>query len=122
MEAFRSLLKVNSGLVVVALLCCHIDDEGCEQIAAGIIENSTLSELDLRKNLITGVGMNYILDALIGNYSVMKIQSEENPFSTDPESQELISQLTDYLERNNYYLHNILMRDMATLVTDSCLL
>jgi hypothetical protein len=109
-------------LAVVALLECRIDDEGCEEIAEGIGVNSTLCELDLRKNLIGMKGICYILDSLVGNYSMMKIHFEDNAFLEDVESQDIMLKLADYLERNNYYLHNILMRDMSSLIIDSSLL
>jgi hypothetical protein len=72
----------------------------------------------LAKNSIDLEGLRSLLDALLGNYSLMRIEWGDNPFADDDDSQVIAAQIQDILERNNYYLHNLLMRDMAALVRD----
>ena len=82
------------------------------------MSNSNLVELDISKNLINTAGALMIIDALQGNYSLMKLDVNENPF-IDPEGSLVIpNKIADFLERNNYYQHNKLMKDMAALATD----
>jgi hypothetical protein len=107
---------------MVGMRECGIDVEGCRYIAEGIASNSTLGELDITRNQIDITGVKFLLDAVLGNYSLMKIEWSDNPFVDDEESATVTGMLADFLERNNYYLHNILMRDMAALVTDTALL
>jgi hypothetical protein len=99
-----------------------IDDEGCQYIAEGITFNSTLSELDLAKNHIDLDGVRCILDAIQGNYTLMKIDLLDNPFCDRPEKEAVSDKVSDFLDRNNYYLHNILMKDMSALAMDECFL
>jgi hypothetical protein len=78
--------------------------------------------LDLSRNHIDAEGIRFVLDAMLGNYSIVKLQYDDNPFFERDECREEIARLTDVVERNNYYLHNILMQDMAALVADPFLL
>jgi Ran GTPase-activating protein (RanGAP) involved in mRNA processing and transport len=121
MVAFARLLQHNRALACVTLKECGIGNIGCQHIAGGLALNATLTELDLRRNDIGSDGIALVLEALTGNYSMMKIQSEDNPFMEKSDAREIMSKMTDLLERNSYYLHNLLMRDMASLVADSAL-
>jgi hypothetical protein len=122
LNAFTELLSENTALINIGMKGCGIDVVGCHHIAEGLMANSTLSDLDLAKNNIDLEGLGHLLDALVGNYSLMRIEWGDNPFVDDDDSQVVTAQLQDILERNNYYLHNILMRDMAALVRDSAML
>jgi len=101
---------------------CEIDDRGLELIAEGIAANSTLTELDITGNEVEIAGMRFLVDAVLGNYSLMKIEWQDNPFVEDDTSQEVAGTLSDFLERNKYYSHNILMKEMAALLKDPALL
>jgi Ran GTPase-activating protein (RanGAP) involved in mRNA processing and transport len=120
LKAFAELLKENTALQMIGMSECMINDEGCQYIAEGIASNSTLGELDLSKNRIDLDGVKLILDAIQGNYTLMKIDLQENPFSERPEKDALSDKVCDFLDRNNYYLHNILMKDMSALAMDDC--
>ncbi|KAK8842752.1 hypothetical protein M9Y10_025616 [Tritrichomonas musculus] len=118
LSSFAELMKKNTPLQVFEMSDCNIDDQGCTFIAEGIMSNSTLIELDISKNLINEQGALMILDAMQGNYSLMKLNVNENPF-IDPDGSLVIpNKIADFLERNNYYQHNKLMKDMAALATD----
>ncbi|KAH0795143.1 Leucine Rich Repeat family protein [Histomonas meleagridis] len=127
MKSFSKLLKTNKTLQVIGMSSCMISDEGCKYIAEGIAGNSTLLELDISKNNISIEGARMILEALQGNYSLMKLDQNENPFYGDnnaaddgePGLDEILNRSTDYLERNNYYQHNILMKDMSAMAKDT---
>jgi hypothetical protein len=58
----------------------------------------------------------------MGNYSVVRIDWGENSFTTEEASQLITTKLQDVLEKNNYYIHNLLMGDMSKLVRDSMML
>ncbi|KAK8894607.1 hypothetical protein M9Y10_023044 [Tritrichomonas musculus] len=118
LEHFASLLRKNTALEVIGMSACGIDDEGCKYIAEGITLNSTLSELDISKNFIDNEGAVMLLDAIQGNYSIMKLDYNENPFIKNDDA-EIPNKIADFLERNNYYQHNTLMKDNASLVNDS---
>jgi Ran GTPase-activating protein (RanGAP) involved in mRNA processing and transport len=122
LEAFTELLRENAALTNIGMWGFRIDVVGCRYIADGLVANSTLSELDLSKNNINLEGLGYLLDALVGNYCLMRIEWGDNAFADDAASQTVTTQIQDILERNNYYLHNILMRDMAALVRDPAML
>jgi Ran GTPase-activating protein (RanGAP) involved in mRNA processing and transport len=122
LEAFAVLLKENSTLITVGLRDCGIALTACEHIADGLAANSTLAELEISKNGIEVTGLVPLLEALRGNYALLRIEWAENPFTDDPGSQAITAQIQDILERNNYYGHNILMKDMASLVTDGALM
>ena len=124
MKAFADLMKVTNTLRSISMSQCKIDDEGCEYIAEGLSCNSSLTHIDLSKNDIHISGMNKIVDALLGNFSLLQIDCQENQIDTmqDPSSEITIEKITDYLERNNYYQHNVLMKDLASLVNDDFLL
>lgn len=119
---FARLLKENTSLQTVGLSECEIGREGCVYIAEGIQSNGTLNELDLKSNEIDIPGILVILDAIIGNYSLMKIDWVENPFTNEPHADEVSGRIIDFLERNNYYHHNILMRDMRAVAEDVALM
>jgi Ran GTPase-activating protein (RanGAP) involved in mRNA processing and transport len=116
MRSFCQLLKQNSALLDVAMKNCQIDDDGCELIAS----NATLADLDISENRIDARGAQCLLDALLGNYSLARVVYTGNPFLRDSDSP-FIGSITDFLDRNTYYTHNLLMRDMAALVNESCL-
>jgi Ran GTPase-activating protein (RanGAP) involved in mRNA processing and transport len=120
MRAFAELLGQNAALFEVGMKNCLIDDEGCEYLADGIASNATLTDLDISGNRIDVHGAQCLLDALLGNYSLGRILYAGNPFSADADSPFSVP-IADFLERNNYYTHNLLMRDMAALVNDSSL-
>jgi Ran GTPase-activating protein (RanGAP) involved in mRNA processing and transport len=122
LEPFAGMLRENTGLATIGMKACGIDVEGCRHIAEGLMTNSTLGDIDLQKNDIDIEGLGYLLDALVGNYSLTRIELGENLFPDDDDSQAMTAQIQDILQRNNYYLHNILMRDMAALVQDRALL
>ena len=124
MMAFAELMKVTNTLRSISMSQCNIDDEGCEYIAEGLSCNSSLTHIDLSKNQIQIGGMDKIVDALLNNFSLLQIDCQENQIdsSKDPGSQVTIEKITDYLERNNYYQHNVLMKDLASLVNDDFLL
>jgi Ran GTPase-activating protein (RanGAP) involved in mRNA processing and transport len=116
--AFKELLLENTALTSVGMCDCRISVAGCRHIADGLVGNAVLGDLNLSRNGIDIDGMKYLLDALLGNYAMMRIEWTENPFAQHDESANVITQIHDILERNNYYLHNLLMRDMAALVRD----
>lgn len=118
LRSFATLLKENTALQMIGMSDCGIVDEGCRYIADGISTNSTLFDLDLSKNQIDIQGIKRIIDAIQGNYSLMKIDWLENPFAEHDDVDEVTGQIADFLERNNYYQHNILMKDMSALATD----
>ena len=122
MYYFAKLLKENTSLQMVGLSECEIGDDGCRYIADGIQCNSTLTELDLSKNGIDVPGIKRILDAILGNYSLTKIDWVDNKFTEDPTGDKLSGTIVDFLERNNYYQHNILMRDMRAVAEDEALM
>jgi Ran GTPase-activating protein (RanGAP) involved in mRNA processing and transport len=116
--AFKELLLENTALTSVGMCDCRISVAGCRHIADGLVGNAVLGDLNLSRNGIDIDGMKYLLDALLGNYAMMRIEWAENPFAQHEESANVVTQIHDILERNNYYLHNLLMRDMAALVRD----
>ncbi|OHT04915.1 hypothetical protein TRFO_27471 [Tritrichomonas foetus] len=121
-ENFAALLRENTSLEVIGMSQCEINDEACHFIAEGIASNSTLVELDISRNNITIQGATELLDAIQGNYSLMKLDYNDNPF-VDPENHvDIPNKIADFLERNNYYQHNILMKDMSSLADDPCFL
>ena len=120
--SFSELLKVNTSLQSIDMKKCSINDKGCQYIAEGIASNSTLIELDISNNSIEMAGANLILESLQGNYSLMKLEINENPFNSDEACHEINNKIADFLERNNYYQHNILMKDMSALATDNTFL
>jgi hypothetical protein len=116
------LLGQNTALLEFGMKNCLIDDDGCEYLACGIASNATLTNLDISDNRIDVHvhGAQCLLDVLLGNYSLRRMLYDDNPFSEEPDS--LFSDpITNFLERNNYYRHNLFMRDMTALVNDSSL-
>lgn len=122
MKAFSELLKINSVLISVSLSQCGINDDGCQYIEEGIISNSTLRFLDLSKNQIGQKGIARLCDAILGNFSLLQVEWQENPFTQQPNAEEFASRITDFIERNNYHQHNFLMKDLGCLARDSMLL
>ncbi|EAY10282.1 Leucine Rich Repeat family protein [Trichomonas vaginalis G3] len=118
MKSLCELLKVNTTLNSISMSGCGIDDQGCAYIAEGIGSNASLSYLDISMNNFTVNGMNKILNALLGNFSLLKIDYNNNTNN----DQNLGDKIADYLERNNYYQHNELMKDLAMLATDESFL
>jgi Ran GTPase-activating protein (RanGAP) involved in mRNA processing and transport len=121
MAKFGALLSMNATLQMIGMSECGIDSFACQYIARGIQHNANLSELILSKNRIDLRGATDILDAILGNYSLVKIDLQVNPFQDVHDSEEVSGRIADSLERNNYYYHNILMRDLAGLVSDHAL-
>jgi Ran GTPase-activating protein (RanGAP) involved in mRNA processing and transport len=120
MQAFAELLRQNVALLDVGVKNCLIDDDGCQYLASGIASNASLTGLDISGNRIDVHGAQCLLDALLGNYSLARILYADNPFSAEPDSP-FNEPINDFLERNNYYTHNLLMQDMMALVSDSSL-
>jgi hypothetical protein len=114
MRAFGELLKQNAALLDVGMRNCQIDDYGCEFIADGIASNATLTDLDISANRIDVRGA----QCLLGNYSLARVIYTENPFIEDSP---FTGPITNFLDRNTYYTHNLLMRGMAALANDPCL-
>jgi len=119
LKAFADLLTYNSSLSSISMSGCGISDAGCRFIESGIMSNSTLRYLDVSKNEIHTSGMKCIMDSLQGNYSLLQIDWQENPFLSEDNSDFIKERITDFLERNNYYQHNLLMKDMSLLVNDT---
>ena len=118
LESFEKLLSVNKTLLSVSLSRCGIDDIGVRCIGSGLLTNSTLKTLDLTKNAISVEGLRTLVDSLCGNYSLIHLEIMENPVEGEG-SVELSDVLSDYLQRNRYYEHNILMKDLQSLVRDA---
>ena len=51
-------------------------------------------------------------------FRVFKIFFNENPFQYSDEFDGISEKISDYLERNNYYQHNSLMKDLSSLAND----
>ncbi|OHS94171.1 hypothetical protein TRFO_39589 [Tritrichomonas foetus] len=121
LEHLKNLLQENTTLQFIGISDCDIYSSGCRFIGQGIELNNSLHAIDISKNQIDSEGLKYILDALIGNYSLEVMHMIENPFISQNESKKMIMDITNCLERNKYYLHNSLMKDMAGLASDPVL-
>jgi Ran GTPase-activating protein (RanGAP) involved in mRNA processing and transport len=121
LAAITELLKRNTTLTALGMRHCGITSQGCKDIAEGLLHNATLAELDVSRNEITMEGARFLVDALLGNYSLMNLDCAENPFWNQDDAPEASAILQDCLERNTYYLHNLLMKDMTGLVNDDAL-
>lgn len=119
LSSFADLMKVNSSLKIFEMSNCEIDDEGCSFIADGIASNSSLINLDISSNLINTEGALMLIDAMQGNYTLYKMDIKKNPFCFLNEYFKTIAnKMSDFLERNNYYKYNNLMKDMSALAFD----
>lgn len=120
MKAFSELMSVTNTLTSISMSECQIDDEGCKYIAKGLSLNSSLRHIDISKNNFGIVGTNMIVDALLGNFTLLQIDciNDQSPDSYDDSFKESLEKITDYLERNNYYQHNTLMKDLSSLASD----
>ena len=120
MKAFADLLKENTSLLSISINKCNINDDCCPYIEKGIASNSTLKSLDLSKNHLTVEGVKCIADALFGNYTILQVEWQDEDFNDHDD--EFTSLIADFLERNNYYQHNLLTKDMITLLVDPALI
>ena len=118
LERFAQLLTVNKTLVTICMPRCQIPDDGMKWIGQGLMNNATLRTLDISNNGITRKGMKMLIDAMYGNYTLLYLEWQGSPLDEDPSAKQLTDTLFDCLQRNRYYEHNLLMKDLSSILED----
>ena len=93
-------LQMCTGSGVLDLSGCGISDAVVEKIAAGLTDNSSLKQLDLRDNEITSVGGAHIFKSLEHNTSLNKLLLSCNSKLAIHNSERLGSKLKQMLAAN----------------------
>ena len=65
------------------------------------------------------IGANFLINALMGNFSLLRVDLNGNQLLNTPSGSLLISRISNYLDRNNYYVKDLLVQDMSQLVFNS---
>ncbi|EAX89986.1 Leucine Rich Repeat family protein [Trichomonas vaginalis G3] len=117
MRAFKDLLAITKTLASVSLSHCNIDDSCCLQIAEGLSLNSSLRSIDISNNIYTVAGLSVIADSIMNNYTLCRIDYFGCNIEGDDFAKSVGGRISDCIERNDYYNHNITMKEMGLLAT-----
>jgi Ran GTPase-activating protein (RanGAP) involved in mRNA processing and transport len=121
MAEFESLLRANDTLLSVWLESCNIDDSGCAFIGEGLQMNLSVREISFCFNPMTLPGINAIMEAITGNFSLIMVGWTPRPPLPEEDSRSVTGPMQGFLERNRYCSRSMVMRDMAQLLVDVAL-
>ena len=89
-EDLQEMLKTNTSLQYLKIgNICILNDLTAEHIAAGLVRNHSLRELDISRNNITSIGATSIFRALVSNTTLESLNMWGNKLQSTPNSPSL---------------------------------
>ena len=88
-EDLQEMVKTNTSLQFLKIGHYILSDLTAEHIAAGLVHNHSLKELDINANNITSVGATSIFRALVSNTTLASLDMSQNNLQSTPNSPSL---------------------------------